>query len=130
MSTNIVYSDIEYNLTKTQYSDFEFLTNNEAIKSAIETILSTKKGDRVRYQNPYFGSNIYRLLFEKMTIFSVLQIEEEIFTALGCWEPRIKVTEVKVSPDYENSVYKININYTIVDIGIEDAIILYFDVYK
>lgn len=130
MSIEIVYSDIDLGLSKTQYSDFELKTNIDAIYQSILTIISTKKGDRTRFFNPYFGSNLHKLLFEKMSIFTVLQIQEEIKTALGVWEPRIKVTDVMVSANYENLIYNINIFFTIIDIGIEDELILEFDVYK
>lgn len=130
MSSENIFVDLDFSLEKTQYSDFTVLTNHNAIKQAIETILLTKKGDRVKFQNPYFGSNLHKLLFEKMTIFTVIQIREEIKTAINVWEPRIRILEVNVSPDYSANTYNININYKIVDINIQDTLILSLDVYK
>lgn len=130
MLTGTVFSDIDFSLSKTQYSDFSILTNYDAIKQAIETILMTKKGNRTRFQNPYFGSNLHKLLFEKMNIFTVIQIKEEIKTALGVWEPRIDIINVSVKPNYELNTYNIILNYKIREINIEDELILTLEVLK
>lgn len=130
MSNRIIFSDIDFSLKKSQYSDFTIIPNFESIHQAIETILMTKKGNRIKFQNPYFGSNIHLLLFEKMTVFSNIQIKEEIEISLEVWEPRIRVTDVIVESDYEGQSYNIDIKYIIIDINIEDELVLKMEIFK
>lgn len=128
--SKVIYLDYDYNLSRTSNKDFDFLENYDAIHQSIMTIIMTKKGARTKYQNPYFGSNVHKLLFEKMTLFTTIQIKKEIGLALELWEPRIKVIEIKVDPNYANNSYDVIIQYNIVDLNIEDEVILSLSIIK
>ena len=128
--SKVIYLDYDYNLPKTDNKDFDFLENYEAIHQSITTIIMTKKGARTRFQNPYFGCNVYKLLFEKMSLFTTIQIKNEIRLALELWEPRIEVIAIDVDSNYSNNSYDVVIQYNIVDLNIEDDIVLSLSVIK
>lgn len=130
MAESVIYSDITYDLTKNQYSDIVLIENHDAIKQAIKTILLTKKGARTKFQNPYFGSNLHHLLFEKITNITANQIKTEIISALDIWEPRIEIIVVNVVGEPEKYSYIITINYKIVDLNIIDDIILNLEIIR
>ena len=126
----ILYKDFDYNLPKNTNLDFNFVENYESIHQSITTIIMTKKGSRTQFQNPYFGSNIHKILFEKMSLFTSIQIKNEIALALELWEPRIEIIEIIVDADQENNLYNVAIHYKIVELNIEDELVLTLGVVK
>ena len=126
----IIYYDYDYDLPKTANLDFGFIENYEAIQQSIKTIIMTKRGARTKFQNPYFGSNVHKLLFEKMTLFTTIQIKNEIALALDLWEPRIKIIQIDVISKKEDKLYNINIQYEIIDLNIEDELVLSLGIIK
>jgi phage baseplate assembly protein W len=65
----------------------------KAIDQSINTILLTNYFEKP-FQ-PFFGSNLRRLLFELNTTVSEPEAEEIVEDALKRWEPRVKVKSVK-----------------------------------
>jgi len=126
----ILYKDFDYNLPKNTNLDFDFVENYESIHQSITTIIMTKKGSRTQFQNPYFGSNVHKILFEKMSLFTSIQIKNEISLALELWEPRIEIIEIIVDADQENNLYNVAIHYKIVELNIEDELVLTLGVVK
>jgi phage baseplate assembly protein W len=63
------------------------------IQQAIWIILSTSKGERV--MRPDFGCGIHDLVFEVINTTTLAEIEEGVREALGLFEPRIDVQQVK-----------------------------------
>ena len=126
----ILYKDFDYNLPKNTNLDFDFVENHESIHQSITTIIMTKKGSRTQFQNPYFGSNVHKILFEKMSLFTSIQIKNEISLALELWEPRIEIIEIIVDADQENNLYNVAIHYKIVELNIEDELVLTLGVVK
>ena len=126
----IIYKDLDYNLPKNSNLDFDFVENYESIHQSITTIIMTKKGSRTQFQNPYFGSNIHKLLFEKMSLFTSIQIKNEIALALELWEQRIEIIEIIVDAKQEDHLYNVTIQYNIVELNIEDELVLTLGVVK
>lgn len=67
------------------------------IEEAIHIILGTAKGER--RMRPTFGCSIHELLFAPNNASTASLAAHYVQEALGQWEPRIEVTEVKVKPD-------------------------------
>lgn len=82
------------------------------INQSIKTILATVPGERI--MNPYFGSGVYGLLFDPMTIETTEDIQQEIFDSISRWEDRVVVNDVQVMPNYDNNYYDVRINVTVV----------------
>jgi uncharacterized protein len=87
-----------------------FETNELA--QSIEVILSTGLGERV--MRPHFGCRLHELVFAPINIQTLAQARRYVEQALGMWEPRIRVTQVIVSPDpNETSRLLVEIEYEI-----------------
>jgi uncharacterized protein len=74
-----------------------FSDGTENIREAIEIILMTELGERVRLHD--FGAGLGKFLFEPNTTTTWRHIQESIARALATWEPRIAVDGVDVKPD-------------------------------
>ncbi|MEU9372829.1 GPW/gp25 family protein [Streptomyces sp. NPDC048255] len=79
------------------------------IRQSIETILDTEPGERV--MRPSFGCGLRRYLMAPNTAATRTALSEEISEALTRWEPRIRVTEVAVTPGEEPTLVWIDIAY-------------------
>lgn len=82
------------------------------INQAIHLILSTSLGERV--MRPEFGCRLHELVFEPNDISTAATAEAHVTEALGRWEPRIRVTEVRAYPSPEDTgILMIQIDYEI-----------------
>jgi phage baseplate assembly protein W len=74
------------------------LTNEfSELDQAIQIILSTSLGQRV--MRPTFGCRLQELVFAPNNSQTAAQARRYVEEALGMWEPRIRVTEIRVGPD-------------------------------
>lgn len=74
------------------------LTNEfSELEQAIQIILSTSPGQRV--MRPTFGCRLRELVFAPNNSQTAAQARRYVEEALGMWEPRIRVTDVRVGPD-------------------------------
>lgn len=89
------------------------LTSGETeIHQAIHIILSTAPGERV--MRPDFGCNIHDLVFAPNNQGTHATAERYVREALGRWEPRINVLEVRANPAPSNvGVMLIEVDYVI-----------------
>jgi uncharacterized protein len=71
------------------------------VEEAIQMILLTPVGQRV--MRPEFGCRIHDLIFAPNDATTMGLARYYVEDALGMWEPRIQVTEVRVSPDPDNN---------------------------
>lgn len=116
------YNDLSYDLERDEFNDIDILEDADSIKQSIRTIILTKIGTRTRFQNPLFGSGAADLLFEKVNVFTVSRIDEEINFALKNWEPRIELITVDIDLNPDRNELKIQILYRIINLDITDEI--------
>ena len=69
----------------------------ENVREAIQVILLTEPGERVRL--PEFGAGLGRFLFEPNIPATHIAIARAIDLSLKRWEPRIRVAQVEVDAD-------------------------------
>lgn len=117
-----VYSDIPYDLTINEFGDLVVLEDTAAVKQSLRTIILTKIGTKMRYQNPIFGSGSADLLFEKMNQFTISNLEEEVMFAIENWEPRISVDNIYVESKPDDNKIQISITYSIVSLNITEEL--------
>ena len=96
--------------------DLITLKNESAIARSIRNIVFTSPGDK--FFNPDFGSNISKVLFENIDEISAIQIKEEIELSIKNFEPRVRLTEVEINPNYDNNQFDVTINYKITGIDV------------
>jgi phage baseplate assembly protein W len=82
---------------------------NELVRQSIETILDTEPGERIML--PSFGCGLRRYLMEPNSVTTRSAMAEDISAALQFWEPRIRLTNVAVTPDEDPSLVWIEISY-------------------
>lgn len=93
------------------------LMNANAIARSIRNLVFTGRGD-VPF-NPVLGSRVRDLLFEPMDSITSIALKEEIEDTIKNFEPRVKLEEVQVNPDFDDNQYDIIIKYIIIGIDVD-----------
>ena len=87
----------------------ELVSGTEVVRQSIETILDTDPGERI--MQPLFGCGLRRYLMAPNTAATRTAIRQDITEALALWEPRIRVTDVSVTPGEDPTLVWIDITY-------------------
>ena len=95
-------------------SDTIAVKNETAISRSIRNLVLTNPGER--FFNPKLGSRISEILFDNADDISAAALREEIEETVNVYEPRVKLKDVRVSPDFEGHSFDITITYDIVGI--------------
>ncbi len=95
--------------------DLIALKNETAIARSLRNLVLTQPGERFFNQN--LGSRVSRSLFENMDEITASVIKDEIKNTINNYEPRVRLIDVIVNPNYEENEFDVVINYRI--IGIE-----------
>ncbi len=91
------------------------------IRESIEIILRTRPGERLML--PEFGCSLERYLFEPNTISTLRLIQEKVKRAISRWEPRIRLDDVVVETNINDSrVVDVTIFFTLVATQSRDQI--------
>jgi uncharacterized protein len=90
-------------------SGFALIEGLELVRQSIATILDTEPGERIML--PTFGCGLRRYLMEPNTLTTRTAMQQDITSALEQWEPRIRLTNVAVTPDEDPSLVWIEIAY-------------------
>ena len=93
------------------------LMNATAIARSVRNLVFTSPGD-VPF-NPVLGSRVSELLFEPMDNITSIALKEEIEDTIRNFEPRVKLEEVQVTPDFDENQYDIIIKYIIIGIDVD-----------
>jgi len=126
--SNFTYTDLKLDL------EFDYTKNNEllkrkeikdikidydyaAIRNSIFNLLNTVPGHRIL--NPYFGVNLQKYLFNRVTEIQAMNIGNDIVQAISKFEPRVVVQNVNVEVDEVNQQY--NILLTLGLVGIDST---------
>ena len=79
------------------------------VRQSIEIILDTEPGERV--MEPLFGCGLRRYLMAPNNAATRTAIRNNVVEALTLWEPRIRVTEVSVTPGEVPTLLYLDIAY-------------------
>ena len=90
--------------------------NETAIARSIRNLVFTQPGER--FFNPNLGSRVSRSLFENMDEVSASIIEDEIRDTINKYEPRVRLIEINISPNYDENEFNVTIIYRIVGIDV------------
>jgi len=96
--------------------DLIALKNETAIARSIRNLVLTIPGERFFNQN--LGSNINKTLFENLDDITASVIKDEIQNTINNYEPRVRLIEVIVNPNYDDNEFNVTINYRIVGIDV------------
>ena len=96
--------------------DLIAIKNETAIARSLRNLIMTVPGER--FFNPILGSEVTGLLFENIDELTASEISDQIKITVENFEPREILTNVGVSPDYDNGEFNVTINYDIVGIDL------------
>jgi phage baseplate assembly protein W len=88
--------------------------NETAIARSIRNLILTTPGERPF--NPELGSQVSRLLFEPIDDITTQALKEQIENTVNNFEPRVRLRQVVVKPNFDADEYDISIRYDIVGI--------------
>lgn len=94
--------------------DLSVLKNEQAIARSIQNLVLTIRGEK--FFEPSIGTDVNKLLFENIDIFTARAIETQIIEVINQFEPRVELIETVVTPDYDEGAMDVKITYLIVGI--------------
>ena len=97
-------------------SDVIILKNENAISRSIRNLILTIPGEKPFA--PTVGSNVSNLLFENLDALTASSIQSEIEFTVNNFEPRVDLTGVKVTPNFDNNAFDVVINSDIIGIDV------------
>lgn len=93
-------------------SQVSLVENEEDIRQSLIILLNTTIGERVL--RPEYGANMEDLLFEALNVTTATMITNRIKRAILFHEPRVKVEEVDMKPDFQEGRIEVLISYFII----------------
>jgi phage baseplate assembly protein W len=108
------YSDLDLNfLPHPTTKDVLKLTGEDAIKRSVRNLILTNFYDRPFRSG--IGSNVQKLLFDNITPLTANYLIDAINEVLRNYEPRITVTQVKVTVSQDNNGFDVRLSYIIIN---------------
>ncbi|OOG70729.1 GPW/gp25 family protein [Algoriphagus sp. A40] len=93
-------------------SQVSLVENEEDIRQSLIILLNTTIGERVL--RPEYGANMEDLLFEALNVTTATMITNRIKRAILFHEPRVKVDEIDMKPDFQEGRIEVLISYFII----------------
>lgn len=91
--------------------DLLYIKDIDAIKRSLKNIVMTDENEK--HFDPNFGVGLREMLFEPMSYFTALTIQEMLESAIKVYEPRASVEYVLVVPNESEDGYDIKIVFSI-----------------
>ncbi len=88
-------------------------TDEEAIKSSLRNLISTKNYERPFH--PEIGCQLFALLFENLTSVTTQVIRKTIIDVINKFEPRVIVLDVKLSDTGDQNNLDVTIIFKIIN---------------
>lgn len=107
-----------------QTGDLIVTKNERAIKTAIQNLVVTRRGER--FFNSDIGTGLTSLLFEMMDYGIAGSIQSEISQIIQKYEPRVDLISVNAFPNFDDNRYEIEVEFTIKGIDIVPTTVEFF----
>jgi phage baseplate assembly protein W len=95
-------------------NDIIGVKNDTAIARSIRNLIFTVPGER--FFNENLGSKVSQVLFDTVDDISASAIRDEIEETIIKYEPRVKIKDIRVKPDFDIYTFDVTIVYDIVGI--------------
>ncbi len=106
------YSDLDLNFgIHPVKKDLVTKKDENAVAFAIRNLILTNHYERPF--NPELGSNVRKLLFEPVSVFTASDLQKMIEQTIANFEPRARVRKVDVIPNEDNNAYDIRVEFFI-----------------
>lgn len=100
-------------------------TTKDAIKNNLINYLLTNKGDR--YDNPSFGGDLRKFVFEQLSDTTVDSIKEDIVTTIQTYFPTVEISNVSILRQPDLNQILVEIYYTVTNTGQADNLLITFE---
>lgn len=97
-------------------------STKDQIKSNIINLFLTKKGERI--ENPEFGTNINKLLFENINNDILSNLKQELYNSVNRFIPNITILNINITPEIDTNTIYIETQYKLNISGQQDNIII------
>lgn len=94
--------------------DLSILKDENAIARSVQNLVLTIRGEK--FFEPFIGTSVNELLFENIDLFTARKIENQITEVINNFEPRVRLIETIVTPNYDEGAMDVNVKYRIVGI--------------
>lgn len=106
------YTDIDLDFLPNPITkDILKKVDDHALAASVGNLLQTSHYERLF--NPALGCNLKRYLFEQIDDITTNGIQEEITRTIKNFETRVDLSDVTVTPDFDNNGYNISIKFFI-----------------
>lgn len=92
--------------------DLPILKNESAISRSIRNLVQTIPNER--FFQPLLGSDVRSSLFDFVDYGTASIIQDQIFTTIENFEPRVNNVRVEVDPDPDNNTFEVTILFNII----------------
>lgn len=135
VNNNFTFADLHLDLTTSQLITNEAAKQTQlvdiaadydlgAIRNSILNLFLTSPGDKIL--NPEFGMDLRDFIFQPLSPQIGALIKDVIERNIQRWEPRVKIKNVQVVPDYDNVQYVINMTISIPFLRVDNYILNLF----
>lgn len=97
----------------------------DAIKTNIINYFLT--GQKERYLNPTFGTQIRSLLFENIDDEMISNLKATVREGLSVYFPSIQTTELRIGSTPDTNTVTLSLKYAIKDTNIQDEVVINFE---
>jgi phage baseplate assembly protein W len=97
-------------------------STKDQIKSNLINLLLTYKGERI--ENPEFGADLPRLLFEPISDGTFTKIQDQIIDSVTTYMPEISLLNIEINPDIDRNALYVKVDYKLNISGQQDDIII------
>lgn len=104
--------DLNFNIHPIR-KDINKLTGEMAVINSIKNLILTN-----HYEKPFqpdIGSNVRKLLFETMDNITSSALEREIIQTIENYEPRVSITNISVTPKFDDNAFSVNMEFLIIN---------------
>ena len=116
-TTEVFFSDIDKNMTKTHSSDMSLIINNADVSQSLTSLVLTQTGS-VPFR-PEYGTDVHDILFENMSLIQADRLRSRIESSINTYEPRVNLQTVDVRSDHDTNTYNVYIHYSIIYDNVE-----------
>lgn len=115
--TSLGFKDLSMSFQKNPLTnDLIALNHANAIAQSVKNLVLTDPGER--FFNPDLGTGLSESLFENIDIISASQVQVYVETTIQNYEPRVRLQEVIIVPDFDNGIFNATVKYEIVGIDV------------
>jgi phage baseplate assembly protein W len=107
-----IWSDLHQSISPDAQGNLRKVINIEAVRTSIDNILGTSRGERVFL--PEFAIGLRGMVFEPLNANLVNRLSNEVKNSIEIWDPRVTVIGVDFKEDTDNNYIELTVRFNIV----------------